>query len=77
LHPATQKLFPKFANVSFASLPSNNEFLIQAHTCMSGFFFIVHSLDKDEMLTKVLSNAQQFNHGLVSYVDPADQFDVN
>ena len=41
---------------------------------MSGLFFIVHSLGNDEMLGKAL--AQQSSHGLVSYVDPADQFDV-
>ena len=74
LHPGTQKLFPKFANIPIANLANNKEFLIQTQTCMSGFFFIVNSLGNDQLLSKALT--QQSSHALVSYVDPAEQFDV-
>lgn len=74
LHPATQKLFPAFANVPLAELRDNVEFLTQAHTCLKGLFFIVNNLDNNELLTRALAKQTKPTY-FVSYMDPIHQLD--
>ena len=76
MHPATQKLFPAFANVPLAELRDNVEFLTQAHTCLKGLFFIVNNLDNNELLTRALAKQTKPTY-FVSYMDPIHQLDVS
>lgn len=47
LKPDAQKLFPAFADVELADLPTNYQFLNQAYTCLSSLNIYIDNLGKN------------------------------
>ena len=47
LKPEAQKMFPAFAEVDYAKLPSNDDFLAQAQNCVSGLNSYIEHLGKN------------------------------
>lgn len=47
LKPSAQKLFPAFADVDVANLPTNYQFLNQVYTCLSGLNAYIETLGKN------------------------------
>lgn len=59
LKPEKQQLFPAFADVDLADLPTNNEFLNQAFTCLAGLNAYIETLGSNPKSCPYL-NSERF-----------------
>jgi len=53
-HPETQKMFPRFAELSRDQLINNKDFLNTVYTCFAGLSFMIKGLDDTDLLTTQL-----------------------
>jgi hypothetical protein len=54
LHPETQKMFPRFANVPFKDLMNNKYFLQAAYNCFFGLTVIIKNMDEMNLVDHLL-----------------------
>ena len=54
LHPETQKMFPRFANVPFKDLMNNKYFLQASYNCFFGLTVIIKNMDEMDLVDHLL-----------------------
>jgi len=74
IHPETQKLFPKFANVPLKDLPNNADLRKQAYSCVVfGLNFMINNLDNPALLEAALRRVDAYGKWYVEYMSQERQ----
>ena len=77
LHPETQKMFPRFADVPTAQLMNNKYFLQAAYNCFFGLTVIIKNIDEMDLVDHLLVKHASASFYVAGPASAKQQLDVN